>query len=175
MRFHLKSKKLWWGIGAVIVAAAVLSWQGISHQSNALEHAKALYQAGNVQEASKVYAKLLEGSGGLITAEVWNNYGNTLRDQNKLEEALEAYQKAIKIDGQYELAYRNLTYTAIDLAEDTNNPDQIADAIDILEAAYHKRPQSVILVENLITLYSKQGNTGKVSELKALREQLLAE
>ena len=36
-----------------------------------------------------------------------NNLGNTLRDQGKFEEAVEAYNKALSIKPDYDEAYKN--------------------------------------------------------------------
>jgi serine/threonine protein kinase/tetratricopeptide (TPR) repeat protein len=63
-------------------------------------------QSTSPTEATGFYRAALAVRPG--TKEVYNNLGNTLRDQKKLHEAIAAYHKAIEIDPKFGYAYNNL-------------------------------------------------------------------
>lgn len=67
--------------------------------------AVAQYNSGDLDGAAATYQKMLALDDAAV---VHNNYGNVLRDQQKLEEAKAEYTKAIEIDPAHANAYVNL-------------------------------------------------------------------
>src|SRR4051794_8817950 len=62
-------------------------------------------QAGHLRDAEAWCARAIQHGGG---AEACNNYGETLRLQQKLDAAAGAYQHAIQLDPHYAEAWSNL-------------------------------------------------------------------
>lgn len=159
------------GIGAVAVVAILLVvW--LDRGGSIIDSAIETYKSGDVSQALDLFAEARDKN-QINTAEEWNLYGNVYRDSKHLPEAIEAYKKAIKLDSGYEVAYRNLSYAFADLAEQDKNPQKLQEAIQIIENARKSYPKSVLLVEDLIMLYGKVGDTAKVTELTAIRTELL--
>ena len=173
--FSNRKWSLLWPVGAGVVALVVLllmAW--LTRGGSAIESAMVAYQAGDVQGALDLFAQARDKN-QINTAEEWNLFGNAYRDSKHLPEALEAYKKAIKIDSGYETAYRNLAYTATELVDQDSISQARSEAVGLIEKGRRSYPQSVFLVEDLIMLYGKTGDSAKVDELRSVREQLLAE
>ncbi|MFH0905276.1 MAG: hypothetical protein V1826_00960 [bacterium] len=163
------------GVGTLIVVAIVaIIW--LIPKSTTVESAMAAYKAGNTQQALDLFSQARDKN-QISTAEGWNIYGNVLRDATRdtarFPMASEAYQKAIKADSGYEAAYRNLSYLHLDWSEAEQDPSKLQEAIDIIEKGYQAHPRSISMVEDLIMLYGKAGNSAKVAELIAIRAELL--
>lgn len=158
------------GIGVVAVAILSVMWlnRGDSNVNSAIE----IYKSGDVSRALDLFAEARDKN-QINTAEEWNLYGNVYRDSKHLPEAIEAYKEAIKRDSGYEAAYRNLAYVSVDLAEEEKTDERIRQAIGIVEKGRKSHSKSVLLVEDLIMLYGKVGDSAKVSELTAIRTELL--
>lgn len=171
-QFKGKASPIWLiGFGVIALVIILLSaW--LTRGGATIDSAIETYKSGDITHALELFARA-DSRHQLITAEGWNTYGNAYRDNKDLAKALEAYQKAIQLDSGYESAYRNLSYAAVDLSAEEKTNDRINQAIDLIEQGHQKHPKSVFLVEDLIMLYGEVGNTAKVNELKALREQLL--
>lgn len=163
-------------IGGVIFVAILVGlfiWVQ-NNRASSLENAKELYTEGNIEGASEEYKKLLDQFGG--TAEVWSNYGNTLRDLKKYEEASIAYKRSATVDATYNLAYRNLSYLHVDWEEIGGGTGKIDEAITFIEDGFDRAGDNKLyLAEDLIMLYGRKGNEAKVNEWKAVRAQLLSE
>ncbi len=69
------------------------------------ELAIAQYNTGRYEEAAATYQKMLQLKDDAFTH---NNYGNVLRDWNKVDEAKAEYEKAISSDPTLVTAYLNL-------------------------------------------------------------------
>lgn len=157
------------GVAAMVIIF-ITAW--LTRGNASLTDATKLYQKGDIKQAEEMFAAA-RNRRQIITAEDWNVYGNILRDLRRVEDAADAYQQAVKIDSGYEAVYRNLSYLYLDWANDTNDSSKLQQAITIIEAGRKSNPKSVTIVEDLIMLYGKVGNSAKVSELTAIRTQLL--
>lgn len=156
--------------GAALVVLLLVAW--LSRGGSVLDSAITTYKSGDVSQALDLFAQARDKN-QINTAEEWNIYGNVYRDSKHLPEAIEAYKKAVKADSGYEAAYRNLSYAALDLAEQNKNQQPMREAIGVIEAGHKSHPKSVFLVEDLIMLYGKVGDKAKVAELTAIRTELL--
>jgi len=173
MDFSKKNLKatLLLGIGVIaIIVFLLIVW--LIPSGSTIDSAVETYKSGNVSQALDLFAEARDKN-QINTAEEWNIYGNVYRDNKHLPEAIEAYKKAIELDSGYETAYSNLAYVSVDLAEEEKNNQRIQQAIGIVEKGRKSHSKSVLLVEDLIMLYGKVGDTAKVAELTALRTELL--
>jgi len=170
--FNRKTSPIWvTGLGVIgLMAILLIVWS--TRGGSTIDSAIATYKAGNVQEALDLFAQARDKN-QINTAEEWNIYGNVYRDAKHLPEAAEAYQKAIKADSGYESAYRNLSYLYADWAEQDKDPQKLQQAIGIIENGRKSHPKSITMVEDLIMLYGKVGDSAKVAELQAIRTLLL--
>ncbi|MBP0026816.1 tetratricopeptide repeat protein [Roseofilum sp. Guam] len=99
-------------------------------------------KAGNFQAAEEIWRQVIEQDPN--NAPAYLGLGNRLRDQNKLEEAIAAYEKAIEVDPNYAFAY-------VGLGNALRSDDQ-------LEAAKTQYEQAIELNPNLPGVYWNLGN-----------------
>ena len=83
----------------------LVSHYGTGHPSQLLQAARALLQAGNLQEAEKAYKHIIMVFPGQAAAH--NDLGALYHSHGKLQEALLHYKKAITADGNYPQALTN--------------------------------------------------------------------
>ena len=161
-------------IGIGVIALLVLFFAGwLTRGNSTIDAAQKAYQSGDIQKAMDILA-VARDKNQINTAKEWNMLGNVYRDTKHIPEANEAYRNAIKADSGYETAYRNLSYLYVEWAEQDKNPQQkLQEIIGYIEYGRKSHPKSVTLVEDLIMLYGKTGDSAKVTELTALRTQLL--
>lgn len=157
--------------GAIILGViGLLVWNSV--KSGDLKSARELYQQGDTTGAAAEFKAQLEAGGG--TPRDWNNYGNVLRDLKDYAGASTAYQKAIQADPRLLNAYRNLSYVHLDWEQTAEGENKIHEAIEIIETGFNKTgKKEITLAEDLIMLYTEQGNEAKASEWRAVREDLL--
>lgn len=66
------------------------------------------FREGNLQETLQAYAQLTATLGASDDPEIYNNYGVSLRKSGQLDEAREAYEKALALKPDYPKALNNL-------------------------------------------------------------------
>ncbi len=113
--------------------------------SELLEKAKEAYQAKKLEEAENylVQAESLQQS-----AELYNLWGNVLRDQGKREEAKKKYREAIEKDKKFITAYLNLAT----LYQEEENYDK---ALEVVEEGlkYNPNNQDLLNTKTLIEMW----------------------
>jgi cytochrome c-type biogenesis protein CcmH/NrfG len=160
-------------VGVLVVALIIWLTVGYFQRTDkTVEDATSLYKSGQTAESVKLFNQIKEQN-GLHSAEDWNIYGNVLRDNKQLEQAVSAYRESVKLDGSYETAYRNLTYVSIDWADSLNDKSKVNEVLAILQAGRKKNPKSFMIVEDLIKMNEYLGNTSEVEALKKVRTDLL--
>lgn len=161
------------GILLLLVIWAVTNASSGNEVKEDQQRVSQLYKNGQLDDAAREYAELVSKAPN--DHELWNNYGNVLRDQRKLEEASAAYQKAISLNVRYEAAHRNLTFLHIDL-EKAGQKGKIDEAIQLLLKGFKASgSKSISMAEDLANLYYNKGDQAKYEEYKNLRDKLLSE
>ena len=72
----------------------------------------------------------------------WNNKGNKLNDQGKYDDAIEAYEEAIRLDPSSAIARSNLAITWNNKGNKLNDQGKYDDAIEAFEEAIRLDPKS---------------------------------
>ena len=113
--------------------------------SELLEKAKEAYQAKKLKEAESYLA---QAESLRQTAELYNLWGNVLRDQGKREEAKEKYREAIEKDKKFITAYLNLAT----LYQEEEN---YAKALEVVEEGLKYNPdnQDLLNTKTLIEMW----------------------
>jgi len=123
-----------------MVLSPQLAWgQGLQELFRQAEEAR---QAGDFRGAEEIWRQVIEQDPN--NAPAYLGLGNRLRDQNKLEEAIAAYEKAIEVDPNYAFAY-------VGLGNALRSDNQ-------LEAAKAQYEQAIELNPNLPGVYWNLGN-----------------
>lgn len=144
-------------IGAMLLSFGMvlspqLAWgQGLQDLFRQAEEAR---QAGNYRGAEEIWRQVIEQDPD--NAPAYLGLGNRLRDQNKLEEAIAAYEKAIELDPNYAFAYVGL--------------GNVLRSANQLEAAKTQYEQAIELNPNLPGVYWNLGNVW--AELGNLEEAI---
>lgn len=166
----------WAAIGIIVLIAAGFTVLNYSQQvmvsgyriSGAAAKAVEYYQNGDLTKAEAQYKVVVKNSPRDWFS--WNGLANVYRDQNMYGLAEEAYLKAIAINPKYEQCYRNIFN--LYYAWSTNDNNQLSKAEPILLEGIKKLPKSEILLEDIITYYSKINNQEKVKEYREILDKL---
>lgn len=127
-------------LGFSMVLSPQLAWgQGLEDLFRQAEEAR---KAGDYQGAEEIWRQVIEQDPN--NAPAYLGLGNRLRDQNKLEEAIAAYERAIAVDPNYAFGY-------VGLGNALRENNQ-------LEAAKTQYEQAIELNPNLPGVYWNLGN-----------------
>jgi len=140
----------------------LVSHYGTGHPSQLLQTARALLQAGNLQEAEKAYKQIIIAFPGQAAAH--NDLGALYHSQGKLQEALLHYKKAIAADGNYPQALTNYGL----VLKDQGN---LEEAISFFQRALALNPRDVGALTNLGVVRHEQG---KLDDAIAAYRQVLS-
>ena len=127
-----------------------------------LGYANYLCQVESYSQAQIYYDKLSNSAQNLVTFYI--NYGDCLTSQNKLEEAINSYQKALKIDPTSQGAYLGLIYAFNLLAKYTDAYHLIND--------YPNSPSKDFLQLKIFTLQGLIASNSTLYDKNELDEQL---
>jgi tetratricopeptide (TPR) repeat protein len=128
------------------------------------EYAIALYASGDLEKAKEQYlAELKSNDSDAVT---YNNLGNIYRQQKKFDDAIQMYEKSIKLDEKNINAYLNLGHLYSDVLSKPN------EAIRVYTDGLDKNPNDKTIQTQLALVYERSGDLEKAVEIyKAMLEQ----
>ena len=163
-------KWVWIAVGLLVLLIGGFAWRYYYLQSRVevsgyrvsriVAEATSSYAAGNLSKAKAVYQSWLKNHASDVFA--WNGLANVYRDEHNYPEAEMAYLKAINIDRRFEQGYRNI-YTLYLLWADQDKT-QLSKAETVLLDGLKSNPESISVLEDLVSYYTKIGDLTKVSE-----------
>jgi len=167
---YLLPRWIWLIAGLIVLLIGGFTWryyylQGMVEVSGyrvsrVVAEATSSYAAGNLSEAKVVYHSCLKNHANDVFA--WNGLANVYRDEHNYLEAETAYLKAINIDRRFEQGYRNI-YTLYLLWADQDTA-QLSKAEAVLLDGLKNNPESISVLEDLVSYYTKISDLTKVSE-----------
>ncbi|OGB75090.1 hypothetical protein A2810_01785 [candidate division Kazan bacterium RIFCSPHIGHO2_01_FULL_49_10] len=165
-------------IGIVVIVVAYLVYQNTATKTaqQIIAEASQLYSQQQFAQALDLYQKHINQAGLVNNPEAWNNYANLLRDSNKLDQAEQAYLRAISINKLYETSFRNLLFLYSSRPEltDDQRSEKITSLIQPLQQAITAQPDSVVLVEDMISLYQELKDSANIEKYTNIRAELLS-
>lgn len=149
---------------------AIREWQAVirlapDHSAALVNLSSALCETGRVAEAIEISTQLVKVKPGVMA---WTNLGTAYSRAQRYAEAVNAYKKALEIDGSDPMTWGNLGFVYSWMGgREPQAREAFRKAIDLGEARRKDSPRDAFLHSDLALYYAKTGQQGLALERMA--------